>query len=1199
MKKLFGLVVVLLTLTGAMAAQGNAGQGAVAGNVTDASKAVIPGAHVVLANPSIGYKSETTTNSEGHYSFTALTVGAGYSVTVTAKGFSTGVVTDFSTSVGTVITQNVALAVGAESTTIEVAGGNVEQVQTDTTAVSQLIDNQVWQDSPLSVRNSNSFVGLVAGASPVAVSGRGYAVNGARSGTGNFQVEGADNNDQGLGGAGIVTISPDAIQEYRVITSVPAAEYGRAGGFTTDTVLKSGTKTWHGSAFEYNRIQALAQESWTDSKVPAGTPPLRDKLIRNQFGGSIGGPIYKDRTFFYATAEFERQSQGGSGTYTGITQDFYNFVKSGAYQTWMEGTTQQSLMTKTDPSTGAVVDGQGFCPEVTGGTGVAGATCPGQFSGTSSLGPIFSQIYAANPQFYPFGTQNQTPFPTDLLLGEGNITNGEYLPVNIYGTGFVVDPYKFNENRGSIKLDHKLTSKDQLSFSYLLDLTNGTYKYDGGEGYPGPSELQVGGAQLFTARYTRTLTANLLNDFKAGYTRHVNNIESAAPFGLASEFVADSPSTGFGAAGGIPQLFTENEFTYEDAVSYSHGKHNMKGGFRFIRTRNGSSFYNDVNGTVGFWGAPGLLTDARNEIDGEAYLDGSSTTATPAPGSFQGSLGSLYYLSASQDPSTQQAPDPYRGYRANEFSAYAEDDWKITPRLLLSYGVRWEYFGPPHNFKAGVDSNVYFGSATSITSSGNPFEPNVPLLAGEQGAAFKCVGYVPCGNAVLNPNNPAGYAAPANRSTIWNRDLNNFGPRFGFSYDTFGNGKLVVRGGFGVGYDRLYNNVYENIRFNGPHFVDNTLGYGAGASGVPFSTTTAVVTPTFHGNSLLSGANPVPRHVNQNLKTAYYEQIHFGVETQIAKGYVLEANYIGTLGRQLVGIENANTFEGRVACYSGSSTTQKALCKAAGYTTLPTSRPTSLFGNDNFRTNGFSSNYSGGQVSLRKGYSNGFQFLLNYTYSKAMDEISDVFTVRSGATGITSPYNPSAQYGPADFDVRHLAVFTVNYRTHSERHKLLLAGWGLSPTLNMRSGAPIYTKDGNSSYDPNKDGTTGVEKIIYSGPGTIKNALNHAHSPYTQVIVPGSYKPYTCPATVNAGLFCDVPGDRQSLYGLRQYNLDAALSKHIDLTEKFKLTLQAAFFDVDGHPEWADPVGDINSSNFGKSLSAGHREGQLSGRIDF
>jgi hypothetical protein len=1210
MKKLLTLLALALFMVGFANAQVQAGQGAIAGVVSDPSKASIAGAKVDLDNKAIGYHKEVVTGANGQYSFAPLTVIEGYSLTISAKGFSTAIVDSFATSVGTVITHNVSLAVGAEGTTVEVAGGTVEQVQTDTQSVSQLIDKQIWEESPLSVRDSNSFVGLVAGAAPdSAGTGRGFAVNGARTGTGNFQVEGADNNDQGLGGAGIVTISPDAIQEYRVITSVPNAEYGRAGGFSTDTVLRSGQKTWHGSAFEYNRIQALAQNSWFSNHNG-----LRDHLVRNQFGGSIGGPIYKDRTFFYATAEFQRQRSGNPSSYTGITQDFYNFVNTGAYEKWMEGTAQQNAVVITDPTSNsnpALYDqyhGTGFCPTF------LGSTCPGGFSGAATLGPIFKNHYNANPAYYPFASVNPTNIPTDLLLGVGNIvgdpTHGQpnigfYLPVNIYATGNIIDTAVLNQNRGAIKIDHKLTNKDQLAFTYLLDLSNTTAKYDGGEGFPGPPELQVGGAQLFTARWTHSFTSNLLSDFKAGYTRHVSNFASGAPFGVASIFVADSANTGFGAAGGLPQLFTENEFTYEEAMSYTHKSHNFKGGFRFIRTRNGSSFYNDVNGTIGYWGSPGLLTDANNEINGETLLDGGNVY-TPGV-TYQGSYGALYALSASQDPTTGGAPDPYRGYRANEFSAYAQDDWKITSKLLLSYGLRWEYFGPPHNFRGGVDSNVYFGSATTSTLT-NAFAPQTALLAQEQGALFKCVGFNPCGS--LNPAS-AAYGPASGMSTIWDRDLNNFGPRVGFSYDVFGNGKLAVRGGFGIGYDRLYNNVYENIRFNGPHFVDNTAGFGEGAAAIPFSLAQAVQTPTFTGNALLSGASPVPRHVNQHLKTAYYENIHFGVEADLHHGYIVEANYIGNLGRQLVGLENINTFEGRVAC---SSATQKTACTAAGLTAaqMSTARPNSRFGNDNFRTNGFSSNYSAGQVSLRKGYSNGLQFSANYTYGKAMDQTSDVFTIKSGGTGINNEYFPSRSYGPADFDVRHLATITANYQTHSERHKLLLAGWGISPILQMHSGTPIYTRDSASTYDPNKDGTTGTEPIVYSGPGHPSNVLNHRNSPNGVDGVSGSgvfsnqyYKPYVCPLQVNSGLFCDVPGDRQSLYGLRQYNLDAAISKHIAIKGRLSLTLQAAFFDVDGHVEWTNPVGDFNSISFGKSVSTSTtsgnpgREGQLSGRIDF
>jgi hypothetical protein len=1163
-------------------AQVEAGLGALSGVVSDASKALVPGAHVVLTNPSIGFRKETTTNTAGEFSFSPLEVVGGYVLEVQAPGFSTATVKQIATSVGTVINQNVTLTVGTEATTVEVSGENVEQAQVDTSSISQLIDSTIFQDSPLEVRNQNTFVGLAAGAAPdTANTGRGYAVNGARTGAGNFLLDGFDNNDQGLGGGAqggaVTTVSPDAIQEYRVITSVPDAEYGRAGGFATDTVLKSGTNRLHGSAFEYSRFQAITQNNWFSNYGG-----LRDHLVRNQFGGSIGGPIVKDRTFFYATVEFQRLRTSEPSSFTGITQDFYNFVKSGAYETFMEGTTGQNPAP--NPNGDGTV-GTGFCPQY------LKTTCPGAFAGVATLGKVFQTNYSQTPSEFPFGTENLSNEPTDLLLG-----GTTYLPVNIYGTGNVETTTAYNQNRGTLKLDHRLTHADELSFMYSLDPDNETVSTGGGNAFPGPAELNYGGAQIFGATAIHTFTPNLLNTFKAGYLRHVRNFAAAGPQGTASTLSADSISTGFGKSSGFPQLFTENQFTYEDSLSFTRGKHATKYGFRFARTRNGSSFYNDVNGTYYYWGAADELTDAANSTIGEA-LDSADYPASL--------FGSLYYASGSLDLTTGLAPNPYRGYRANEFGAYAEDSWKATSRLNVNYGLRWDYFGPPHNFISGIDSNVYFGTDTTLRSYLNPFAPNTPLLIGEQGAKFECVA-VSCGTP-----GTVGFAPSSGRSNIWAQNHKNFSPRVGFAYDTFGNGKLVMRGGFGIGFDRLYNNVYENIRFNGPHFVDDAYGFGAGEPGISPTLAAQVVQVPFNANTALAvaGASPVPRHVDQNLKTAYYEQAHLGAETERA-GYVFEANYIGTFGRQLVGIMNINTFEGRTACTSVAApgktpTLQQARCAAAGYTTLSSRRPNPAFGNDNFRTNGFGSNFNAAQVSVRKGYSHGLQLLANYTYGKALDQISDVFTIKGGATGVATPYNRRNNYGPADFDIRHNAVITLNYQSHSEAHKLLLDGWGVSPIVTLRSGATINVIDGNSTYEPNQDGTPGVQRAVYVGNGNPKNAYNHSVSPsglapnQTATTLNASlFKPYVCPLSVNAGLFCDVPG-RNSLYGLRQYNVDAALSKHIAVTERFHFTLQAAFFDVDGHVEWGDPVGDINSPNFGKSTSAGNRVGQLSGRFDF
>ena len=268
---------------------------------------------------------------------------------------------------------------------------------------------------PLQIRNQNSFIELVAGAVPQDGSGtnRGAEVNGTRSGAGSYLVEGADNNEQGQGGRGQISpfdkggastsISPDAIQEYRVITNTYSAEYGKGGGFITDTVLKSGTNQWHGSAFEYNRIQALVANDWFSNL--SGN---KDRLVRNQFGGSIGGPIIKDKTFFYGTAELHRVRYSTPyGTATVTTQPFVDFVKSGGLENWAETSTAVSATTRHGGTlTSAKSTSQ---PRVT-----RCCPMPRSFSHSGTTGTIFNTLLASPQQHFP------------LVTSGSNAANGFY-----------------------------------------------------------------------------------------------------------------------------------------------------------------------------------------------------------------------------------------------------------------------------------------------------------------------------------------------------------------------------------------------------------------------------------------------------------------------------------------------------------------------------------------------------------------------------------------------------------------------------------------------------------------------------------------------------------------------------------------------------------------------------------------------------
>src|SRR6266496_3440404 len=365
----FSLVAAIFALLCVVPAFGQGGTGELTGLVADSTGAVVSNANVTLTNDATGEKRTTVTTGAGIYRFSALPIVGTYTLELAPKGFKAVKIASIALSVGTIVSKDVRLEVGAATELVTVESGG-ETVQTAESALSTLVDRNIWQNMPLQIRNQNSFIELVAGAVPQDGSGqnRGAVVNGTRGGTGSYLVEGMDNNEQGQAcrgqisfyekGGAATSISPDAIQEYRVITNSYSAEYGKGGGFITDTVLKGGTNQWHGSAFEYNRIQKLTANDWFSNNA---TPRIQDHLVRNQFGGSLGAPIIKDKTFFYGAGELHRVRQAQPITATATTQQFLNFVQSGGLETWAES----------DPN--------GVCVQFTG------AACPGVFGPVNGM----------------------------------------------------------------------------------------------------------------------------------------------------------------------------------------------------------------------------------------------------------------------------------------------------------------------------------------------------------------------------------------------------------------------------------------------------------------------------------------------------------------------------------------------------------------------------------------------------------------------------------------------------------------------------------------------------------------------------------------------------------------------------------------------------------------------------------------------
>ena len=1147
MSRFLILLFVLAFCAGAAFAQGG-GSGELTGQVTDPTGAVVAGAEVKLTNAATSSVRTTVTSSDGIYRFSALPVVGAYVLEVSPKGFKSVKVQNVIISVGTTTSRDVKLEVGASTEQVTVEAGQ-QIIQTEDSSISQLIDRRVWENMPLEARNSNDFINLVAGAVPEQQAGgtfRGAAVNGVRTGGGNYMVEGVDNNEQGQGGVAIcgtvcgqgganTSVSPDAIEEYRVLTHDFSAEYGKVGGFVTDTVLKSGTNKWHGSLFEYNRVQALAANDWFSNA--AG---LTDHLVRNQFGGSVGGPIYKDKTFFYAVFEDHRFRTSSPASAVSITKQFYDWVNSGQMATFVNSVAPCS-------------DVVGGCPEL-----------------PTTVGPVFQSLITKWPLAVPLvnSSVDCTNPDENSVCQSLDAFGGNLLgilptyPVPIYGTATQSQITPLDQYRFSTKIDHTIGANDRLSGSYLFEDVKTSSNFGGSDTTFGVPLENPNRAQTAGLTWTHTFSPTVLNQFKIGYVRRTANFIDPGSAGIPEFYSIDPTGIGLGGSTGIPQFFTENLFQYKDDISVTKGKHSLKFGAEFRRTRNKSIFSNDAYGHFTTWGAEGLVTDGL-------FTDAIDASGYRYPG-YPDGLGGWYYAGASVVPKTGAVPDFYRGYRANEMAGYAQDDWRVNSRLTLNLGVRWEYFGPPRNYKSNIDSNVYFGNGELPLACPAPCNPFFPV--NDQAYAFE-----------------AGATFQVKNTNIWNKDLNNFGPRLGFAWDTFGNQKIVIRGGAGTYYDRIYNNIFENIRFNAPFFADETAGLFQGGAPlgpikqptlltVPFVSNAEFVNPDNFPNGL---PKPVPRHMDQNMVAAYYMQYNMGMQYSLAKDYVIEANYVGTLGRKLLGIVNRNTYDGR-ASGAGSS-----------------ARPNAIFNSDNARGNYYTSNYNALELTLRKRFSHGLLLNANYTYAKSLDELSDVFRGRNGAVSATDVQNLKNDYGPSDFDIRHRVVVSTSYELPIFHGNRWLGGWTTNAIVSWNTGAPIGLFD--TSSDSNKDGTR-IDRPNFVGSGSVVDSATKKKVVGTRnpdgSITPGFYqyldKAQFEPASrclssdaginnidTHGGFWCNPNLGRGSIPGPAFANVDFGLSKSFKINERMAFRFDANFFDLLNHPNFQNPSSGGGGANCG------------------
>jgi Carboxypeptidase regulatory-like domain len=913
------------------------------GTVIDKTGAVVVDAKVTATNTGTNLQRSVKTNGEGEYRIEFLPVGE-YSLVVEASGFKKFVHTGVILEIADTARVDAVMDVGSTGETVEVTtAGPI--VNTSAPELGRTVENREIVDLPLVNRNVYTLLDLTPGVQRndnSIVLGypeqRTLINGGVDGGTGsvNYFLDGGV-NITGLRNTGNILPNPDAIQEFRVQTNNYNAEYGRFASGVVNVVTKSGTNGFHGSAFEFLRNTILNANTW--GNTTSGTPPLH----RNQFGATFGGPIRKDKTFFFAS-------------YGGLRQNTSTFLNGAIVPTDLER--------------------------------------QGNFS-QSAVKPVNPVTHAAFP-----GNIIGTPDPVAMAI------INQFIPRADVGTnrwqGFVPSPYNTDEFLG--KIDHTLTEHQQLTTSYFE--TSGTNTVPAGTGNLPWSQQQFTWRQHeANVSDTWSISSNKINQVWLTYTRNFGgrlNVPQTSLAALGSlQTVQGTPSlpqiavTGFfnltqSIAGPIAGT---NFYSARDTFSYNHGRHALKFGGEL-------SLDKDIQQTL---------------LNNYGVFTFNGVVSKNALADFELGLPS----SLSQDA-------PVTGYTNSWYTAvFAQDDFRIHPRLTLNLGLRWDVQTPPTDPQNKEST------------------------------------YVPGAHSTVNPSAPAGLLFPGDPgitrgiiSTAWNH----VSPRVGFAWDPLGDGKTAIRAGAGIFYGSLSGNEWNTtsnfepfairLTFTNNNSATKATGatlsnpYRGLAGGDPFPYTGQFVT----GGSIF-GASP-------NFHWPYTYQLNFTVQHQFTSALAVQASYVGSLSHDLPFAVDLNypTFVGATS------------------TNIQARRPNPAFGPVLAMQSGQTASYNGLQISATQRTSRHVSFNAFYIFSKTLDSVQ----LQNNTTqGLVQDFtNMAADRGRADTDMRHQLVVAMiwqpDYYTGGNsvvRH--IANGWSISPILKWHSGFPFTVLNGK---DANLDG---------------------------------------------------------------------------------------------------------------------------------
>jgi carboxypeptidase family protein/TonB-dependent receptor-like protein len=1182
----------LLMATAPFLAAQTAGTGALTGTVTDSSGAVIPNATVTATSVDTGQARTASSGSDGAYTITLLPPGR-YRVRFEANGFKPVEIPSATISVTETAVLDRSLEVGAQTQAVTVEG-EVETIQTASSALGTVVGTTAVTALPLNTRNYTNLLTLSAGANAAVTNatftGKGgtlIAVNGGGTAQNTYLQDGVPINNwfsfntgaEGVEFGSFAIPIPDAIEEFKIQTSTYDAGYGRNPGANVNVITKTGTNSLHGSAFEFFRNSSLNANDWIRNFQGLPKPVLNS----NQFGGTFGGPIKKDKFFFFVSYQETRQKNGIVGY--GSSSVTLPPVPGN------RGTCPSGFATPSQCDAA----GAAFIPAL------ASAVCTANHPSVLADNPQAGTLKIICPGS-PGGNALFNINPVAIRLLQAQFPGGGYLIPGSgaanYATTTFTDPASFSDHNGMGNFDYVINSKHTLSarYDYEQDPTSAPFPTLNitliGNTLPGNPVVTTKWNHNALLKLTSILSNNLVNEARVAYQRNVTIDSHASPFtdsqfgitplnpgyDVLSYFTVGAGSSGFsfGPHYFFDGVFPENQFEWSDQISWTHGKHTLRTGAEVERIQLSRTYPGNQGGNPTFprfadfliglcaAGAPGCTTS-----------NGGSASNLQTAGTFASPTAAFDYL-----------------IRTTDINAFVQDDFKLNSRLTLNLGLRWEYDGLPY-LKDGNYSNFW----PSLTGAAS--------LPGSSPATGTLAGYIVPAN--YNGPLPAGLVQSKNNCATQNcAPLDNFAPRLGFAWQPLSSNRWVVRGGAGFFYDLIGGQIFADgnpgvtppgevspvtppsaATLADPWVLPPVVAGPAGTYGFPLRWVNQVNPTTFTSSGLSQTV------VQQDLKTPLTYEWNLNTQYEFHRNWVLELGYVGSHGIHQVGQSRSGaqgqgtTVQGfNLAPLAGAGCTSCALTGVLSNTVLNVPGRVPYLGlspTDAMIASTSSYKFNSLQATVRKQLSYGLQLQGSYTWSRAF--ISLPFFIDTYPYEVIA-YEPNNNYRP------HRFVLNYVWNLPAPRAQGLMGqltdGWSLSGVFTIQDGTPLTITDGTGG------------SIFFGGQGANSTAQMCPGASYSDLLTSGSLTDRVAAGLPTggvgylkkAGVLCSAPAIGNgtgfgnmgggAVLGPGQNNWDMSLAKSFAIREGRSLQFRSEFFNTFNHAQFSNPITVASAPNFGQ-----------------